>query len=321
MNGGKYNGQQIIPVSIIQETLQPASLSASVPDNYYEVINSMYGMGRGTLSYKGHYMTRHGGAIGGIYSQLSFMPADSIGVIVFVNGAHAGILPTIVTNTLYDKLLSLEDTHWSERYLKDFLRNKASNKEARSKPDVDRVPNTKPSHRLPEYAGQYEDPAYGVMEIKENSGMLSFAFNHTTLPLQHYHYDRFISPDDEIEGKWSLMFTTDAQGNISQVNVSLDEKEVAFVRKADALLSDPNFLTSLTGDYELNGNRITILISNKALVINSAPQQHLIAYKGKAFKVREFPDQLVEFLMDASGHATGIKITSDGKAVTFTRKK
>src|SRR5258706_3958832 len=249
------------------------------------------------------------------------MPHDSIGVIVFVNAVHGGLLPGIITNTVYDKLLSLGDSPWSERYLKDYLKNKVTNKESRKKQDVDRVPNTKPSHALPEYAGQYEDPAYGGMEIKEKGGLLSFVFNHTTLPLQHYHYDRFVSPDDEIEGKWSLIFTTDAQGNISQVNVSMDEKEVAFTRKADPQLTDPNFLTNLAGEYELNGSKISIVLSNRLLVINSAPPQHLEPYKGKAFKSREFPDQLIEFLVNASGHATGIKITNDGKAVTFTRKK
>src|SRR5260221_1176315 len=253
-------------------------------------------MGRGTLSYKGHYRTQHGGAIGGIYSLLSFMPADSIGVIVFVNAVHGGLLPGIITNTVYDKLLSLGYTPWSERYLKDYLKNKVTNKESRKKQDVDRVPNTKPSHALPEYAGQYEDPAYGGMEIKEKGGLLSFVFNHTTLPLQHYHYDRFVSPDDEIEGKWSLIFTTDAQGNISQVNVSMDDKEVAFTRKADPQLTEPNSLTNLAGEYELNGSKISIVLSNRCLVINSAPPQHLEPYKGKTFKFRKFPDQLIEIL-------------------------
>ena len=100
MNSGKYNNQQVIPARVILETLQPASISSSVPDKYFESLNSLYGMGRGTVSYKGHYMTRHGGAIGGIYSQVSFMPADSIGVIVFVNATQGYAVPGIITNIL-----------------------------------------------------------------------------------------------------------------------------------------------------------------------------------------------------------------------------
>ena len=102
---GKFKDNQVIPASIIKETMQPAIPTASVPDKYFENLNSIYGMGRSTSSYKGHYLTQHGGAIGGIYSNISFMPADSIGVIVFSN--RISQLPNIITYTLYDRLLGL----------------------------------------------------------------------------------------------------------------------------------------------------------------------------------------------------------------------
>jgi CubicO group peptidase (beta-lactamase class C family) len=321
LHGGKFNGKQVIPASVIKETLQPASLTASVPDKYFENLNSIYGMGRGTVSYKGHYRTQHGGAIGGIYSQISLMPADSIGIIVFTNGAHVSFLPGIIANTIYDKLLGLETTPWSDRALKDYLKNKATDRETRKKPDEDRVLNTKPSHALTEYVALYEDAAYGVMEITEQAGSLRFKYNNTTLPLKHYHYDRFVSPDDEIDGKWSLLFSTDSQGTVQNVKVSLDEKEVVFIRKADAKLTDLAFLKTLTGAYELNGSTVNLVISNKELMITSAPPQHLDPYKGMTFKIREFSDQTIEFMVDKANMPTGFKLTFDGKTVVFTKKK
>ncbi len=321
LHAGKFNGKQVIAASVVKETMQPASLTASVPDKYFEYLNSIYGMGRGSSAYKGHYRVQHGGAIGGIYSQISIMPADSVGIIVFTNGAHVSYLPGLIANTVYDKLLGLEATPWSDRALKDYLKGKATDKETRKKPDVDRVPNTKPSHALADYVGKYEDAAYGVMEIKEQGGALSFFYNNTSLPLQHYHYDRFVSPDDEVDGKWSLLFSTDAQGTIQNIKVSLDEKEVVFIRKADARLTDPAFLKSLTGSYELNGNTLTLVLSNKELVITSAPPQHLDPYKGTTFRIREFSDQTIEFTFDSAGNANGLKLMYDGKVVVFTRKK
>jgi CubicO group peptidase (beta-lactamase class C family) len=321
MNDGKFNDKQIIPSNIISETMQPASLTASVPTKYFENLNSIYGMGRGTSSYKGHYLTQHGGAIGGIYSNVSFMPADSIGIIVFTNGAHAGQLPGIITNIIYDKLLNLGETPWSDRNLKDYLKNKATSKETRKKQDVDRVPNTKPSHELPDYAGIYEDLAYGIMRITYENEGLKFTFHNTTLPLYHYHYDRFISPDDEIDGKWSLMFSSDAQGNIHEVKVSLDEKEVIFTRKADLKLTDPEFLKKLTGQYEIDGRSVNIIFSNNELVVNTAPPQHLDPYKNNTFRVREFSDQIVEFILDSDGMPTALKVIFDGKMLQFTKKK
>lgn len=106
MNGGKFNKKQVIPSGIIKETMKPSIPTSSVPDKYFEYLNAVYGMVRGTSSYKGHYITQHGGAIGGIYSNISFMPADSIGIIVFTNGAHAGQLPVILENRGVARVLS-----------------------------------------------------------------------------------------------------------------------------------------------------------------------------------------------------------------------
>jgi CubicO group peptidase (beta-lactamase class C family) len=319
MNGGKFNGKNVIPKSIIRETMQPAIPVSGVPDKYFENLNSNYGMGRGTSSYKGHYLTGHGGAIGGIYSNISFMPADSIGIIVFTN--RLSQLPSIIAYTLYDRLLGLPLTPWSERNVLDYYKNKKTQAEARKKPDSDRVPGTKPSHELASYAGVYEDPAYGIVEIKYLNDTLSFTNNNSTLPLYHYHYDRFVSPDDEILGKWSITFLTNAQGDIDQLKISMDEKEVTFTRKADKHLKDLVFLKKLEGQYELNGTTLTIKLLNNELVVNSAPPQHLEPYKGNSFRIREFSDQIVEFLFDEKMEATGFKVISDGVAYLFTRKK
>jgi len=94
-----------------------------------------------------------------------------------------------------------------------------------------------------------------------------------------------------------------------------------FIRKADAKLTDPSFLKNLTGAYELNGNTLNLVVSNKELMITSAPPQHLDPYRGTMFRIREFSDQTIEFLFDGAGNPTGLKLMYDGKAVVFTRKK
>ena len=151
INGGKFKYNQVIPAAIIKETMMPATPVSSVPDKYFENLNQIYGMGRYTSSYKGHYVTQHGGAIGGIYSNISIMPADSIGVIVFTN--RVSQLPGLIALTIYDKLLELPETPWSDRGLKDYLSNKQTNMESRKKPDSDRIPGTIPSHPLVDYVG------------------------------------------------------------------------------------------------------------------------------------------------------------------------
>jgi len=319
INGGKFKGTQVIPAGIIKETMKPAIPYSSVPDRYFENLNAMYGMGRATSSYKGHYFVQHGGAIGGIYSNISIMPADSIGVIVFTN--RISQLPGIIAFTVYDRLLGLPETPWSDRGLKDYLKGRETARESRKKPDADRVMGTSPSHKIADYAGIYEDPAYGRVYITLRNDSLTFKFNEYELPLFHYHYDRFMTPDDQLYGKWSLMFGTDAQGDISQVKISLDEKEVVFGRVADPRLRDPEFLRKLEGQYESGGNRAMIELKNGELVIMSAPPMHLNPYKGNMFRVREFSDQIVEFIFDESGNPVGLKLTADGNSVVFNKNK
>ena len=321
MNGGRFNNNQVIPAGIIRETMQPASLPGSVPERYFENLNSVYGMGRGTSSYKGHYRTEHGGAIGGIYSNISFMPADSVGIIVFTNGAHAGQLPGIISNTVYDRLLGLTETDWSGRNLKEYQKNKQAARDARKKPDTDLVPNTKPSHPLADYAGNYEDRAYGIIQIIDSNDQLSLIFNHIHLPLSHYHYDRFVSPDDEIYGKWSIQFFLDAQGNIDRLKISLDENEVTFTKKADPRLSDPAFLKKLTGFYEFSGNKIEVALDHEGLFFKTNPPQHLEPLRNNRFRIREFSDQYIEFLFDGSAAPTGFKVTDSGLSYLYTKKK
>ncbi|GAB2864720.1 serine hydrolase [Hymenobacter ruber] len=321
MHGGKYNSKVVVPNAIVQATMQPAALAATVPQKEFESINSMYGMGRSTSSYKGHYRTEHGGAINGVYSRVSFLPADSIGIIVFVNGAHGSPMTNILTNIVYDRVLGLPPTPWNERNLKNYRLGKATARAARKKPDTDRVPNTTPSHPLADYVGQYEDPAYGVLDISLDAGKLRFTFNHQSLPLEHYHYDRFSSADDEFFGTSSFTFAADAQGNIQQAKISMDEKEVVFIKKADAHLLDPNFLKTLAGQYELNGNTTNVMFGNKELTLSTSPMIHLDAYKNNTFRMREFSDQTVQFSLDASGNPTGFNVTQDGITTRFSRKK
>ena len=265
MHGGKYNNKVVVPSSVIRATMQPAALAATVPDKYFEEINAMYGMARYTSSYKGHYRTQHGGSLGGIYSQVSFMPNDSVGVIVFMNGVHARPMLEVLVNTVYDRVLSLSATPWNERNLKNYRLNKATARAARRKPATDQVLGTQPSHPLADYVGQYEDPAYGVLQISQDGDKLRFAFNHMSLPLEHYHYDRFTSADDEIFDQSSFSFSSDAQGNIQQAKISMDEKEVVFTKKGDNHLLDPAFLKTLAGQYESNGSTMNVVFGSKEL--------------------------------------------------------
>src|SRR5437588_349111 len=224
MDEGKYNGKQVLPASVLKATLQPALALPNAGGEalgYWELINSAYGMGRWTASYRGKLLTYHGGDLPGFHSQVSFMPNDKIGVIVFVISDHSAPLYNIISYNVYERLLGMDQTSWSQRQLQQRLANKKAGTEARAKAGGDRVPNTKPSHALGDYVGEYESPAYGILKIGLQGDQLQFGLHEFHFPMSHFHYDRVDTPDDEQYGKFSLNFRTNPQGAIDSAVISL----------------------------------------------------------------------------------------------------
>ena len=325
MNKGNYQGKNVIPNAILTETLQPGLATPNTAletKGYDEILNRTYGMGRSFAAYKGHYFTNHGGALDGFYSQVSMMPYDSIGVLVFVNGDHNRPLVDFITYNIYDRLLNLEQTDFNGRSLKDRNEGKATSKEARKKAGNDRVANTMPSHPLTDYVGQYEDPAYGILSISLAGEELNFDFHNIKLPLTHYHYDRFDTPDDQIYGKYAVNFSTDPQGEIAKAIISMDESEVSFIKKPDASLSSPATLKQYEGSYELAGEIIEIKMKgdNKLILLSRGqPDYSLVPYKSHKFKVEEFSDLSIEFIVE-SNEVKKMKFVTPGGAYEYIRK-
>ena len=324
MNEGKYAGKQVLPADVLQATLQPAVAlpnTALETRGWSEYLNAAYGMGRETAAYRGHLVTFHGGDLPGFHTQVSFMPQDHIGVIVFVIGNHCQSLYNIVSANVYERLLGLDQTPWSERQLAIRLKNKQAGTEARSKADDGRVPGTQPSHALAEYTGAYTHPAYGALTIGLQDAQLQFAFHKRRLPLTHFHYDRFDTPNDEQDGKWSLNFRTSPQGDIDQVVMSLDEAEVVFVRKPDPI--DPQVLAQLPGAYEAPGGvlvRVTLTAGGHLWIARPGQSRIWLRHvKGLAFRIPRFSDLIYEFIVK-DGQVKALKRKDPSGEFTYPKQ-
>ena len=312
MNDGKYAGKQVLPHNVLKETMGPAiALPNTLGETmgYWELLNPVYGMGRQMVSYRGHLLTYHGGDLPGFHSQVSFMPQEDIGVIVFVIGNHASPLINVIGYNAYERLLGMDQTPWSRRRLEMRLKDKKADTLARSKADAGRISGTKPSHPLADYAGEFVHPAYGSLKITLKGNHLHFNFHKLSFPLTHFHYDRFDTPDDEQDGKWSVNFRTNPQGDVDEIMMSLDEAAVVFTRKPEAL--DPRLLADMVGTYEMpNGMKFTIAAGSAGglsmMVAAGAPVFPLVPVKGTTFRDAHFPDVLLEFVVE-NGRVTALK--------------
>ena len=326
MNGGRIDGKQVIPATVLKQTLAP---SIALPNTgldvrgYGEVLNAAYGMGRWTASYRGHLLAYHGGDLPGFHSQVSMMPTDSIGVIVFVIGNHAAPLYNVVSYNVYERLLGLSLTPWSQRLNATRLKDKAANAQARTKAGGGRVAGTRPSHPVDQYIGEFEHPAYGMLTISQGDTSLMFDLHKIRMPLSHFHSDRFDTPDDEEDGKWSVNFLTNPQGEIDRAELSLDEAAVVFTRRVPAALSSAATLRQYVGTYETaNGDRVDVVLRpDGTLAIQSASGtfQNLVPWQPRRFRVKEFSDVVFEFTI-AQGRVASLKQTDPSGEYTLVRK-
>ena len=116
MNEGKYADVQALPPNVLNATLEPAIALPNVlgeTKGFWELINTAYGMGRWTGSYRGHLLAFHGGDLDGFHSQVSFMPLDHIGVIVTTAYATVGL--SVLAHGLTALPLTDRYTAWYRR--------------------------------------------------------------------------------------------------------------------------------------------------------------------------------------------------------------
>ncbi|HMF98758.1 MAG TPA: serine hydrolase [Vicinamibacterales bacterium] len=323
MNDGVYRGKQVLPKDVLKETLQPAigmPNTAAEQRGYWELLNAAYGMGRWTASYRGHLIAYHGGDLPGFHSQVSYMPKEKVGVVVLVVGNHTAPLYNYVSYNVYERLLGLDQTPWAQRGLDIRLKAKAAGKEARARAGVDRVLNTKPSHALADYSGEYQNPAYGVMKIGLKDNQLLFDFHKIRLPLAHFHYDRFDTPDDEEDGQWSVNFRTNPQGDIDQAVMSLDEAEAVFTKKPERIA--PSLMTQLAGEYETpTGTKLQVKYQEAtglSLVPPGAPPVPLTQVKALRFRTPQFADVVFEFVVE-DGRVRALKRRDPSGELSFPK--
>ena len=313
LNDGKLDGKAVIPPAVIRATLAPAIAlpnAALETRGWGEVLNSAYGTGRWTASYRGHLISYHGGDLPGFHSQVLVALQDGIGVVVLVIGNHAAPLYNAVAYNAYERMLGLDPTPWSERLLAIRLKGKEAAKQARAKAGSGKVEGTRPSHPIDDYTGEFEHPAYGVLAIAKKGEGLRFGFHKIDLPLAHFHYDRFDTPNDEQDGQWSVNFATSPQGEIDRALISLDEAEATFVRRIPRELLLAETLQRYAGNYATpTGAKFQVVLRGDTLGVQrpGQPFQALVPWKPRRFRIKEFSDVSVEFVVGPDGSVTALK--------------
>jgi CubicO group peptidase (beta-lactamase class C family) len=295
INGGKLNNKEIIPSNYIRKaTSSQMPMSAGFPDaKTPDVFFANYGLGWMLASYKGHYRVEHGGNIDGFSASVCIMPTDSIGIIVLTNQDGSSVT-SVVRNTILDKLLNLNPTDWTSRILQANMAAAANEDESEEADSLAGKTNTKPSHALADYAGNYTNPGYGTIVITEDKGKLKLVYNSHHLVLKHYHYDVFnaTSEDASTEGiSVKMRFSINYKGDIESVasgDFEPSVKEIVFKRAVTEITVKKEQLQKYAGEYDLSGTEVKFYLKNDKLYafLEGQPEYELIPTKKDAFSIK-----------------------------------
>lgn len=307
-NGG-LNGQKLIAPGTLREMHTPQMVIPRLPDEP-ERSPTSYALGWFTESYRGHYRVQHGGNIDGFSALVSLFPNDRLGIVVLVN-KDASPLHGLVTLTVADRVLGLEHKDWIGEAAERRDRAQVFIEQGEENKDLFRVKGTKPSRKPAEFAGEYEQPGYGVVEILEEKGKLAMVYNEMTMPLEHWHYDVFnvAEQDDEvIPENLRVCFLTDERGRVSRMTIPMEPMvdPIVFTRLPDRNLRDPEHLARLVGEYELPNQTVTFDVQGTTLVlrIEGQPAYELVPSGIDEFDLKGVTGYSVKFTVPKRGPAT-----------------
>lgn len=303
---GTFEGRPVLAAADVQ-AMQTPQMVMPTPITFPEIGHASYGMGFVISSYRGHKMVQHGGAIDGFSLLLSFLPQQETGVVVLTNldgvSYHAA-----VTYQVFDRLLGMSPVDWSGRYLERQRKFRAAEDEARAKGYTARVADTRPSHDLGDYPGEYEHPAYGTLRVGRNGDDLTLTYNRYTSTLKHFHYDVFEVPRNALDRleRTRVKFLTGWDGRVEGLAIPMEPvvKDIVFTRLPDRALRERGFLQTLTGDYELGPLTVSVYVRGENTLMMSIPGQpvrELEPMSGTTFAVKGLSGYTVEFKKDAAG--------------------
>jgi CubicO group peptidase (beta-lactamase class C family) len=306
LDRGEFEGQRLLSEALIRELQSPRVYVAA--SEFAEIGDVHYGLGFGVQSYRGEHVVIHGGGWIGWGTLMTMLPARGVGVAVFTNRDPSPV-PDILTNYVFDRACGNEPVPWLERHHERRRKAVAQFEVDRQAHKALQRPNTRPSHQLAEYAGDYDHPAYGCMTITHGGDDLRWTYRGLSEALAHRHYDTFELP--EAAGhlqpdRLAISFSADREGNITTLSAALEPlvKDIVFTRVAAGDCGDAAFRRDCVGTFR--HGMTTVVVGQDAdaeltLTIASQPTSRLVPYQGRSFAIAGLAGVRVEFRRDREG--------------------
>ncbi len=209
--------QMWTPVVLTPTPAWPGKLAAASPKF------TSYALGWSVRDYRGEKVLDHGGAVFGVQAYVAMIPDRNFGLAVLMNSEDTQAMRGVALEII-DHYLGAPDTDWVAAF-DEFLDArvdgglKALEESAKTRAKT----AGKASLPIAQYAGRYNDPWYGAMDIKATGAGLRVDFTRTpgmTGRLEHTQLDTFrtVWDDPTIEPAY-LTFALGAEGKVDRVTL------------------------------------------------------------------------------------------------------
>ena len=182
---------------------------------------NLYALGWDVSDYRGARVVGHDGAVLGSQATIALLPGKNVGIFIAANSEDGQIILGL-RDELLDYYLGFPQANWPEKFQAfKQARLAAASKQvqaAEAKPAP-----IGPSLPLPRYVGDYTDPWYGTIKVRQSGKGLMIEFPHSSGmegPLTHYQYDTFkTNPSLKWVEPAYVTFSMDANGKIDRVTM------------------------------------------------------------------------------------------------------
>ena len=307
LGSGNSGDKRIVSRGRFAELHTPQVVLGAPPRDR-EFLHASYALGWMVEPYRGRLRLHHGGNIDGFSAMVTLLPRDEIGVSVLTNRDKTP-LADVVSLRVIDLLLGIPPIDWSARMAVRQFAARAAKKSKAAK-DQSRKEGTEPSHELVEYAGIYEHPAYGTLQVSHGKEGLSFEYNGIPAKLEHWHHDTFVIRGSLIDGL-KVLFRTEIDGDIGSLSTALEPavEPIVFERLVDAEFRTPGYLRRFAGKYTLPGQEVSVSLTRTGSLVVDLPGQPrwtLVPTKRNIFTIKELDGFTVSFRLDDDRWSTTV---------------
>ena len=203
------------PAILTPVSQTPPDLRATQP------MFATYALGWTVQDYRGARLVWHGGAVLGSLAAVALLPERNIGIYIAANSEEGELVRGLLYELL-DHYLGLPQDRWPEK-LKAFKAARAAAAVTALQAPTAKPAKVGPSLPIARYTGQYDDPWYGRITVRQDKGRLAVDFPHSpgmTATLEHHQYDSFrtVFADKSIEPAY-VTFALDANGKVDRITM------------------------------------------------------------------------------------------------------